>query len=392
MTNHIMPTYARQAVTFERGDGAWLWDDQGHQYLDALSGIAVCNLGHAHPAVHNALCKQSQTLIHTSNLYGVALQSQLADTLCQLSGMDNVFFCNSGTEANEAAIKLARKYGHQRGIEEPVIITMDKSFHGRTMGALSATGNSKVKQGFAPLLSGFVHVPYNDIPALEAAIKADSNIVAVLVEPIQGEGGINIPASDYLNQIRNLCDQHQLLLMLDEIQSGIGRTGRFLAYQHNGILPDVCTLAKALGNGVPIGACMAHGKAAEVLSAGNHGSTFGGNPLACSAALAVLDILSTSPLIEEALRKGQLIIEGIARQTSGNPHIVSLRNKGLMIGIELDKPCGELVAKALDNRLLINVTAETTIRLLPPLVISDEQITQLTTTLSALIQEFTSNT
>lgn len=392
MTNHIMPTYARQAVTFERGDGAWLWDDQGHQYLDALSGIAVCNLGHAHPAVHNALCKQSQTLIHTSNLYGVALQSQLADTLCQLSGMDNVFFCNSGTEANEAAIKLARKYGHQRGIEEPVIITMDKSFHGRTMGALSATGNSKVKQGFAPLLSGFVHVPYNDIPALEAAIKADNNIVAVLVEPIQGEGGINIPASDYLNQIRNLCDQHQLLLMLDEIQSGIGRTGRFLAYQHNGILPDVCTLAKALGNGVPIGACMAHGKAAEVLSAGNHGSTFGGNPLACSAALAVLDILSTSPLIEEALRKGQLIIEGIARQTSGNPHIVSLRNKGLMIGIELDKPCGELVAKALDNGLLINVTAETTIRLLPPLVISDEQITQLTTTLSALIQEFTSNT
>lgn len=392
MTNHIMPTYARQAVTFERGDGAWLWDDQGHQYLDALSGIAVCNLGHAHPAVHNALCKQSQTLIHTSNLYGVALQSQLADTLCQLSGMDNVFFCNSGTEANEAAIKLARKYGHQRGIEEPVIITMDKSFHGRTMGALSATGNSKVKQGFAPLLSGFVHVPYNDIPALEAAIKADSNIVAVLVEPIQGEGGINIPASDYLNQIRNLCDQHQLLLMLDEIQSGIGRTGRFLAYQHNGILPDVCTLAKALGNGVPIGACLAHGKAAEVLSAGNHGSTFGGNPLACSAALAVLDILSTSPLIEEALRKGQLIIEGIARQTSGNPHIVSLRNKGLMIGIELDKPCGELVAKALDNGLLINVTAETTIRLLPPLVISDEQITQLTTTLSALIQEFTSNT
>ncbi|MEY4718394.1 MAG: hypothetical protein RL563_1012 [Pseudomonadota bacterium] len=392
MTNHIMPTYARQAVTFERGDGAWLWDDQGHQYLDALSGIAVCNLGHAHPAVHNALCKQSQTLIHTSNLYGVALQSQLADTLCQLSGMDNVFFCNSGTEANEAAIKLARKYGHQRGIEEPVIITMDKSFHGRTMGALSATGNSKVKQGFAPVLSGFVHVPYNDIPALEAAIKADNNIVAVLVEPIQGEGGINIPASDYLNQIRNLCDQHQLLLMLDEIQSGIGRTGRFLAYQHNGILPDVCTLAKALGNGVPIGACMAHGKAAEVLSAGNHGSTFGGNPLACSAALAVLDILSTSPLIEEALRKGQLIIEGIARQTSGNPHIVSMRNKGLMIGIELDKPCGELVAKALDNGLLINVTAETTIRLLPPLVISDEQITQLTTTLSALIQEFTSNT
>ncbi|MEY4719852.1 MAG: hypothetical protein RL563_2470 [Pseudomonadota bacterium] len=392
MTNHIMPTYARQTVTFERGDGAWLWDDQGRQYLDALSGIAVCNLGHAHPAIHNALSKQSQTLIHTSNLYGVALQSQLADTLCQLSGMDNVFFCNSGTEANEAAIKLARKYGHQQGIEEPVIITMDKSFHGRTMGALAATGNNKVKQGFAPLLNGFVHVPYNDIPALQAAIEAESNVVAVLVEPIQGEGGVNIPDSDYLNQIRKLCDQHHLLMMLDEIQTGIGRTGRFLAYQHNGILPDVCTLAKALGNGVPIGACMAHGKAAEVLSAGNHGSTFGGNPLACSAALAVLDILSTSPLIEESLRKGQLITEAIARHLLGNPHIVSIRNKGLMIGIELDKPCAELVAKALDSGLLINVTAENTIRLLPPLVISDEQITQLTNTLSALIQEFTSNT
>lgn len=389
MTSHIMPTYARQAVTFERGDGAWLWDDQGRQYLDALSGIAVCNLGHAHPAVHHALCKQSQTLIHTSNLYGVALQSQLADTLCQMSGMDNVFFCNSGTEANEAAIKLARKYGHQQGIDEPIIITMDKSFHGRTMGALAATGNNKVKQGFAPLLSGFIHVPYNDIPALQAAIEADSNVVAVLVEPIQGEGGVNIPASDYLNQIRCLCDQHNLLMMLDEIQTGIGRTGRFLAYQHNGLLPDVCTLAKALGNGVPIGACMAHGKAAEVLIAGNHGSTFGGNPLACSAALAVLDTLSTSALIEEATRKGQLIYQGIAQQTADNPHIISIRHKGLMIGIELDKPCSELVSKALSKGLLINVTAETTIRLLPPLLITDEQITLLTQTLSALIQEFT---
>jgi len=390
MTSHIMPTYARQAVTFERGEGAWLWDDQGRRYLDALSGIAVCNLGHAHPAIHHAVSKQSQTLIHTSNLYGVALQSQLADALSQLSGMDNVFFCNSGTEANEAAIKLARKYGHQRGIDEPIIITMDKSFHGRTMGALAATGNNKVKQGFAPLLSGFVHVPYNDIPALQAAIEADSNVVAVLVEPIQGEGGVNIPASDYLNQVRSLCDKHHLLMMVDEIQTGIGRTGRFLAYQHNGILPDVCTLAKALGNGVPIGACMAHGKAAEVLTAGNHGSTFGGNPLACSAALAVLDTLSTSSLIEDALRKGQSITDGIARHTNGNHHVVSIRHKGLMIGIELDSACGELVSKALDKGLLINVTADTTIRLLPPLLINDEQINLLTESLSALIQEFTS--
>ncbi len=391
MTTHIMPTYARQAVTFERGEGAWLWDNCGKRYLDALAGIAVCNLGHAHPAVHQAICKQSETLIHTSNLYGVEMQARLADKLCQLSGMDNVFFCNSGTEANEAAIKLARKYGHQQGIDEPVIVTMDRSFHGRTMGALAATGNNKVKQGFAPLLPGFVHVPYNDIAALQAAIAADSNIVAVLVEPIQGEGGVNIPASDYLDQIRALCDKHNLLMMLDEIQTGIGRTGQFLAFQHNGILPDVCTLAKALGNGVPIGACMAHGKAADILTAGNHGSTFGGNPLACSAALAVLNTLNGSNLIADAERKGALICAAIADHTSGNPHVVDIRHKGLMIGIELDGACGELVGKALDQGLLINVTADNTIRLLPPLLISDEQITTLTVTLSALIQDFTLN-
>lgn len=307
MTTHIMPTYARQAVTFDHGDGAWLWDIDGKRYLDALAGIAVCNLGHAHPAIHQAISQQSQKLIHTSNLYGVKLQEELADRLCQLSGMENVFFCNSGTEANEAAIKLARKYGHQQGIEEPVIVTMDKSFHGRTMGALAATGNNKVKQGFAPLLSGFVHVPYNDIAALQAAIAADSNIVAVLVEPIQGEGGVNIPASDYLNKVRALCDEHNLLMMLDEIQTGMGRTGRFLAFQHNDLLPDVCTLAKALGNGVPMGACMARGKAATILTAGNHGSTFGGNPLACSAAMAVVDTLSNTDLIAKAEAKGQAI-------------------------------------------------------------------------------------
>lgn len=384
-----MPTYARQAVTFDHGEGAWLWDCNGQRYLDALAGIAVCNLGHAHPAVHRALCQQSQKLIHTSNIYGVKLQEELADKLCQLSGMHNVFFCNSGTEANEAAIKLARKYGHQQGISHPVIVTMDKSFHGRTLGALSATGNSKVKQGFSPLLEGFIHVPYNDIAAIKAAIKADPNIVAILVEPIQGEGGVNIPAGDYLNQIRTLCDEHHLLMMLDEIQTGIGRTGQFLAYQHNGILPDVCTLAKALGNGFPIGACMAQGKAASILTAGNHGSTFGGNPLACSAALAVIDTLTTTNLIAGAEHKGQAICDGIARQTGDNPRISSIRHKGLMIGIELDAPCGELVGKALEKGLLINVTADNTIRLLPPLVIDDEQIALLTTTLSELIQEHT---
>ncbi|WFP50946.1 acetylornithine transaminase [Methylomonas sp. EFPC3] len=388
MTSHIMPTYARQSVTFSRGEGAWLWDSEGRRYLDAVAGIAVCSLGHAHPAVHEAVCRQSKTLLHTSNLYGVELQAQLADRLIALSGMDNVFFANSGAEANEAAIKIARKYGHQRGIDNPVVITMEKSFHGRTMGTLSATGNSKIKQGFAPLLAGFSHVPYNDIPALEATIAADSNIVAIMAEPVQGEGGVNIPAADYLNRIRELCDRHNLLMILDEIQTGVGRTGKFLAYQHNAILPDVCTMAKALGNGVPIGACLARGQAAEVLTAGNHGSTFGGNPLACSAALAVLETLTGSGLIEQAAEKGEKIQTALKLALAGNPHIVSIRNKGLMIGVELDRPCGELVGIALAHGLLINVTADNTIRLLPPLIIDDAQITTLTETLAALIQDF----
>ena len=392
MTNHIMSTYARQAVTFERGQGAWLWDIDGKRYLDAIAGIAVCNLGHAHPAVQQALATQSGKLLHTSNLYGIDLQAKLADRLTELSGMDNVFFCNSGAEANEAAIKLARKYGHQRGIENPVVITMEKSFHGRTMGTLSATGNTKIKQGFAPLLAGFTHVAYDNIAAIEAAIAADPNIVAILVEPVQGEGGVNIPAADYLQRIRTLCDQHHLLMMLDEIQSGVGRTGQFLAYQHNGILPDVCTMAKALGNGVPIGACLARGAAAHVLTAGNHGSTFGGNPLACSAALAVLDTLSNSNLIAEAQTKGEQICAQIQTKTANNPHIVNIRYFGLMLGIELDRPCTELVGMALTQGLLINVTADCVIRLLPPLLIEDTQIEQLTDTLAALIQELTART
>lgn len=384
-----MSTYARQAVTFERGQGAWLWDVDGKLYLDAIAGIAVCNLGHAHPAVQQALSTQSGKLLHTSNLYGIDLQTKLADRLTELSGMDNVFFCNSGAEANEAAIKLARKYGHQRGIDNPVAITMEKSFHGRTMGTLSATGNAKIKQGFAPLLAGFTHVAYDNIAAIEAAIATDPHIVAILVEPVQGEGGVNIPAADYLQRIRALCDQHQLLMMLDEIQSGVGRTGQFLAYQHTGILPDVCTMAKALGNGVPIGACLARGAAAQVLTAGNHGSTFGGNPLACSAALAVLDTLSSSGIIAEAPAKGRQICEQIRAKTANNPHIVDIRHLGLMIGIELDRPCTELVGMALAQGLLINVTADCVIRLLPPLLIEDTQIEQLTDTLAALIQELT---
>ncbi|MEQ1635852.1 MAG: aspartate aminotransferase family protein [Methylococcales bacterium] len=388
MTSHIMPTYARLPVTFTRGQGAWLWDDQGQRYLDALSGISVCNLGHAHPAVHAAICAQSERLLHTSNIYGNALQEQLASALMAASGMDNVFFCNSGAEANEAAIKIARKYGHQQGIEKPAIIVMEKSFHGRTLATLSATGNTKIQQGFSPLVEGFIRVPYNDIAAIEQAISVHANIVAVMVEPVQGEGGINIPAADYLTQIRAICDRHNLLMLLDEIQSGMGRTGKFFAFQHQAITPDVCTLAKALGNGVPIGACLARGKAAEVLTAGSHGSTFGGNLLACSAALAVLATLQAENLINLATLKGNAITNGLKQNLQECAQVKDIRNLGLMIGIELYKPCAELVKVALANHLLINVTSDSVIRLLPPLVIDDAQIALLIATLSKIILAF----
>jgi acetylornithine aminotransferase len=382
-----MPTYNRLPITFSHGKGAWLWDTNDKRYLDAVSGIAVCNLGHAHPAVSQALSEQSKKLIHTSNLYQVAVQEQLADILTAKAGMDNVFFSNSGAEANEAAIKLARCYGHQPGIDNPEIIVMEKSFHGRTLATLSATGNAKIQKGFEPLVKGFIRVPYNDIPALEKAILKHKNCVAVLVEPIQGEGGVNIPAADYLNQIRQLCDQHQLLMMLDEIQTGIGRTGKFLAFQHNDILPDVCTLAKALGNGVPIGACLARGKAATLFSAGMHGSTFGGNPLVCSAALAVLATLDQKDLINKVQRKGEKIVAALTEKLQANPQVVEIRHQGLMIGIELAQPCPTLVSAALEQGLLINVTNEKVIRLLPPLVIKNKQIDLLVNTLSTLIQE-----
>ena len=392
MTSHIMPTYNRLPVTFDRGEGVWLIDENNNRYLDALSGIAVCNLGHAHSAVHKAICEQSKKLLHTSNIYKIANQEKLADKLIEKSGMDNVFFCNSGAEANEAAIKLARKFGHEKGLDSPAIIVMEKSFHGRTLATLSATGNSKIQQGFAPLVEGFVRVPYNDINAIKTALAHNKNIVAILAEPIQGEGGINIPAPDYLNELRKLCDQHELLLMLDEIQSGVGRTGKFFAFQHNDIIPDVCTLAKALGNGVPIGACLARGKAAQLLTAGAHGSTFGGNPLACSAAIAVLATLDNENLIELATQKGKLIHDGFTEHLKNNSHVVDVRNKGLMIGIELDRPCAELVKIALEQHLLINVTNDTTIRLLPPLIIDELQIKLLVETLSTIINDYTEKT
>lgn len=386
--NHIMPTYGRLPVTFVRGQGAWLWDTDGKRYLDALAGVAVCSLGHAHPGVHAAICRQSEILLHTSNWYSIEAQERLAAKLTEKSGMENVFFSNSGAEANEAAIKLARLYGHHKKIDKPIIITTDKSFHGRTMATLSASGNTKIQDGFTPLLEGFIQVPYNDVPALEAAIRQHAGVVAILVEPVQGEGGVNIPAADYLNRIRELCDRYELLMMLDEIQTGIGRTGKFLAYQHNEIMPDVCTLAKALGNGVPIGACMARGKAAGLLTLGKHGSTFGGNPLACSAALAVLEAFDHEDIVTQAQIKGDFIYSALVSSLADNAHVVDIRHKGMMLGIELDIPCADLSLKALESGLLINVTYDKTIRLLPPLIVDYEQIDLLVTSLSRLINGY----
>ncbi|MES9962890.1 MAG: acetylornithine transaminase [Candidatus Sedimenticola sp. 20ELBAFRAG] len=388
MTDSLMATYNRLPVSFQRGEGAWLWDTNGKRYLDALSGIAVCGLGHAHPAVKEALCNQAGQLIHTSNLYGISQQEKLGEMLTRLSGMDRVFFSNSGAEANEAAIKLARLYGHHKGIENPVIVVMENSFHGRTLATLSATGNRKVQAGFEPLVKGFARIPYGDIESLQQVADNTANVVAVLVEPVQGEGGINIPAEDYLNQIREICDRNDWLMMLDEIQTGMGRSGRMFAHQHNGITPDVMTLAKGLGNGVPIGACLANGKAAEVLGPGTHGSTFGGNPLACSAAIAVIDTLESNKLTERADQLGASLLADFADALAGVAGVEEIRGTGLLIGIELDHPCAELVGKALEQGLLINVTAEKVIRLLPPLILSDEDAQQLVEALSNLIKDF----
>jgi len=387
----IMNTYARLPVTFSHGEGAWLWDEDGNKYLDALSGIAVCGLGHAHPAVTTAISEQAGKLIHTSNLYGIAVQQQLADKLAELSGMNKSFFGNSGAEANEAAIKIARLYGHNNGIAQPNIIVMDGSFHGRTMATLSATGNRKVQAGFEPLVQGFIRVPYNDIEAVKTVAKNTDNVVAILVEPVQGEGGINIPDADYLNGLREICDQQDWLLMLDEIQTGMARSGKWFAFQHNDIQPDVMTLAKALGNGVPIGVCLAGSKAENILQPGNHGSTFGGNPLVSAAALAVIETIEDNDLVSHTAQLGTQLLDAFSARLANNQHVVDIRGLGLLIGIELDTPCAELVATALDNGLLINVTANNVIRLLPPLVLSDAEATQLVDELCTLIDNFTSS-
>ena len=387
MTVSLMPTYQRMPVSFERGQGPWLWSTQGQRYLDAISGIAVCNLGHAHPKIAEALCDQARTLIHTSNLYGITLQEQLAEKLSALSGLDNAFFSNSGAEANEAALKLARKYGHSLGISHPKVIVMENSFHGRTLFTLSATGNSKVQEGFEPLVESFIRVPFGDGDAIEAL--QDPEIVAIFLEPIQGEGGIRIASDEYLKRLRALCDQRRWLLMFDEVQCGMGRSGRWFGFQHANIKPDVMTLAKALGNGFPIGACLARGAAAGVLTPGKHGSTFGGNPLACRAALSVIDILSDEHLVERAASLGETIRSAFQEAFKNNPKVKEVRGKGLMIGIELDAPCMELPLKALDAHILINVTAERTIRLLPPLILNDDETRHLIDTVTGVVDAHT---
>jgi acetylornithine aminotransferase len=383
-----MNTYARLPVEFTRGEGSWLFDTDGNAYFDALAGIAVCNLGHCHPKITQAICQQAATLVHTSNIYHIGRQQELADKLCANSGMENVFFSNSGAEANEAAIKLARLYGNKNGIAKPSIIVMDNSFHGRTLATLSATGNRKVHAGFEPLVSGFVRAPYNNLEAIETIAATDKNIVAILVEPIQGEGGVIIPSVGYLRKLREICDKNNWLLMSDEIQTGIGRTGSFFAFQQENILPDVVSSAKALGNGMPIGACLTAKKAANLFQPGNHGSTFGGNPLACYTASTVIDVLLEEDLCQRAKTTGDQLISDFSKLLKGVVGVKEVRGKGMMIGIELDNACPELVSKALAAGLIINVTASNIIRLLPPLNLTTDDATMLAVKLSEVIRDY----
>jgi len=390
MGNHLMSTYKPLPVNFSKADGIHLWDESGKKYLDALCGISVTSLGHNHPAVTATICEQAKTLLHTSNLYGISNQQKLADRLCELSGMDKVFFGNSGAEANEAAIKLARLYGHQNNISDPQIIVMEQSFHGRTMATLSATGSRKVQAGFEPLVSGFLRAPYNNVDAIETIAANNKNVVAILVEPIQGESGINIPDTGYLKKLRQICDQNNWLLMLDEIQSGMARSGQMFAFQHEDIQPDVMTLAKALGNGIPIGACLAAGKAAEVFSPGKHGSTFGGNPFCSKVALTVVNLMVELNLAENAQQRGKQLAELLTNALAENPSVKEIRHQGLLFGITMDKACGDIVGMALEQGLLINVTAERVIRLLPPLIINQKQTNEIASKLIHCIQKFTS--
>lgn len=392
VTDHLMKTYARQPIAFTHGEGVWMWSTDGKKYLDGLAGIAVNGLGHNHPKLVKAIAEQAGRLIHTSNLYGVVEQEKLAAKLCELSGMQEAFFCNSGAEANEAAIKLAKHYGYKRGIENAKIIVMERAWHGRTLATLAATDSPKAKIGFGELPGGFVRVPYKDFAAIETAAEEHPEIQAVLMEVLQGEGGINVADTEYLQALRKLCTAKGWLLMIDEVQSGIGRTGKWFGYQHAGITPDVITLAKGLGSGVPIGACVAAGPAAGVFTPGTHGTTFGGGPLVSAAALATLNIMEEEGLLEHANQMGQLIRAVLTRELAGVAGVREIRGRGLMIGIELWKPCAELVAIARDKGLIINVTRDNVLRLLPPLVIKQEEAETLAMELAPLIKAFLNQT
>ena len=386
----VMPTYAPQPVAFDRGDGAWLYDTDGRRYLDLLAGIAVNTLGHNHPRLVAAIADQASKIIHTSNLFEIPLRRQLAQRLVDLSGMTNVFFCNSGLEANEAAIKIARKYGHDRGIDLPEIVVYEKAFHGRSLATLSATGNDKVQKGFEPLVPGFVRVPLNDIDALNRIAAERPNVVAVFLEAIQGEGGIQPARTDYLRQVRALCDARGWLMMVDEVQCGTGRTGKWFAHQWAGIRPDVMPLAKGVSSGIPVGAVVAHGAAAEVFKPGNHGTTFGGNPLAMRAGLVTIDVMEEDGLLDHATAMGEVIMGGMRRELAGVPGVREVRGTGLMIGIELDRPCGEVVGLALKAGLVLNVTADSVVRLLPPLILSREQAELAVATLAPILRDVAS--
>jgi len=383
-----MQTYNRLDVAFERGEGPYLYDTSGRRYLDALAGIAVCGLGHAHPAVAEAVADQAARLIHTSNLYDIPLQRTLAAKLVALSGMTSVFFCNSGTEAAEAAIKLARRHGHERGIDAPVVVAAKGAFHGRTMGALSATGSERAHAGFEPLLPGFVHVPYGDLAALTSVLEARDDVAAVMFEPVQGENGVVLPPEGFLGDVRRLTEAHDVLMVVDEVQTGMGRTGAWFAHQHDGIVPDVMTLAKALGNGVPIGAMLAHGDAAALLAPGQHGSTFGGNPLAARAALAVIETLEREDLVAHAAAMGERLKRGLSARLAEVPGVVEVRGRGLMVGVELDRPCGEIVRMALAEGVLVNVTAGNRVRLLPPLVVREADVGRIVDVVADVVERF----
>ena len=386
----LMATYAQQPVAFTHGDGAWLFDTHGKRYLDCLAGIAVNTLGHNHPKLVAALREQIGRVIHVSNLFEHPLRDELAQMLVDRSSMTNVFFCNSGLEANEAAIKIARKYGHDHGVDRPEIVVFENAFHGRSLATLSATGNAKVHKGFEPLVEGFVRVPMNDIDALRRVATERPGVVAVFLEAIQGEGGINAARVEYLRQARKLCDERKWLLMIDEVQCGTGRTGKWFAHQWAGIVPDVMPLAKGLGSGVPIGAVVAHGEAASTFKPGNHGTTFGGNPLAMRAGITTIQVMEQDGLLENAGRLGQHIADALARELRGVDGVVEIRGRGLMIGIELARPCGELVRRCLDAGLILNVTADRVVRLLPPLIFTVEHADLLVSRLAPIIREFLS--